>query len=618
MKKIFSILISISLILGTLTSVLADDKDIVIFYENDVHCATDGYAKLSALRNAEAAEGDYVGIVSAGDFVQGGGVGTVSEGKYLIDIMNKIGYDAVTLGNHEFDYGMPRMFELMVMLEADVVSSNFVTLSDNKSVFNPYTIITYGDTDIAYIGITTPESLTKTSPVTFMNENDEFIYGFSQSAVYEPVQKSIDAAKAEGADVIIALSHLGTEYVPEEWSSQSLVQSTTGLDVVLDGHSHSVVEALEVTDKSGDSVIITSTGTGFANIGKLTISADGTFETKLIATAEYDVQDAEVVSYIDEILAQYREDGKRVIGTSEVTLNINDENGIRLVRNCETNIGDFCADAFREVLDADIGFMNGGGIRGAIDEGDITYNEIVDMYPWSNRVCKVETSGEYIVDLLEYVVKDYPGEAGSFLQVSGIKFSVDVSVPTPIKLDENGFFASLEGERRVSDVRVLKDGEYVPIDPDAKYAVASHEYFLKDGGDGEVFFKDQVMLSDTGMIDTELVEIYLDSLGGVIDSDYIVPQGRIELMDSDAKYIPLRKTFESMGAYVGWDASEPSLITVKLGDYVIEFYEDTYDIKTADGTFASENMTYIEEGTTYISPNAIQLCYDLYFDYINR
>lgn len=618
MKKIISILITISLIFGTLTCVSAADKDIVIFYENDVHCATDGYAKIAALRNSEVQAGNYAGIVSAGDYIQGNGIGNLSEGGYLIDIMNKVGYDAVTIGNHEFDYGIPRLLELAGMLDAKVVSSNFVSLPDNKGVFDSYTIVSYGDTKVAYIGVTTPATLSSTATSTFLNENGEFIYDFSQAVLYETVQKSIDSAKADGADYIVALTHLGTQYVNENWTAQALVKNTTGLDVVLDGHSHSVVESMEIEDKSGDTVIISSTGTGFVNIGKLTISSDGNIKTELIVTAEYENTDADVIAHMDKILAQYKEDSKRVIGTSEVALNIYDEAGVRLVRNRETSIGDFCADAYRYVLGADIGVTNGGGIRASIDEGDITYEEISSMFPFGNRVCKVETSGKYILDLLEYVVMAYPGEMGGFLHVSGIKFALDSNIPTPVKLDENGFFLAMEGERRVSDVMILKDGKYIPLDPEAKYTVASHEYFLKDGGDGEVFFKDLVMLSDTGMVDTELVEEYLNMLGGVISKDYIAPQGRIEPMDADAEYIPLRKTFESMGAGVFWDASSPSLITVKIGDYVIEFYENTDDIKTSDGTFDASKVAYITDGVTYISPDAIRLCYDLYYGYISN
>ena len=243
------------------------NSDIVILFESDVHCNVDGYAKLAALKNEVSADTDYVGLVSSGDFIQGGSLGLVSEGEYIVNIMNLLGYDAVTLGNHEFDYKTERLQELASMLDTTIVCSNYKKIGEDTTVFKPYTIVSYGDTDIAYVGVVTPDTITSTFPAQFKNETGEFIYDFAGQNLYETVQASIDAAKKDGADYIIALSHLGTEYVYEQWSAQTLIQNTTGLDVVLDGHSHSIVENMIVKDKAGEDVVVSSTGYSFANIG---------------------------------------------------------------------------------------------------------------------------------------------------------------------------------------------------------------------------------------------------------------------------------------------------------------------------------------------------------------
>lgn len=271
----------------------------------------------------------------------------------------------------------------------------------------------------------------------------------------------------------------------EQWSAQTLIQNTSGLDVVLDGHSHSIVEGMTVNDKAGNGVIVASTGTGFANMGKLTI-ADGTIKTELIPTETYEKTDDEVTKYLDEIKEEYAKYGERKIDASEVTLTTSDENGTRLIRNGETNMGDFCADAYRIITGADIGLINGGGIRGDIDEGDITFNELLGVFPYSNKTCVSEITGQQLVDLLEYAFMLYPEENGTFQQVSGISFDFDPLLPQSVKVDGNEEFVSVEGNRRISDVKVLNSetGEYEPIDLDGKYTLASHSYLLMENGGG--------------------------------------------------------------------------------------------------------------------------------------
>ncbi len=610
MKKIicigFVVLAMLLSSLGLVTSA-ADTQEIVILFESDVHCSVDGYAKIAALKDEISDDAEYVGVVTSGDFVQGGSLGIVSKGEYIINIMNLIGYDAVGLGNHEFDYKTERLHELVNKLDSTVVCSNYKKIGEEKSVFNPYIIVPYGDTEVAYIGIITPDTLTSSSPAQFKNEEGQYTYSFCADTLYENTQKSIDAAKKEGADYIIALAHLGTEYVFEQWSAQTLIQNTTGLDVVLDGHSHSVVEGMVVNDKAGNDVIVASTGTGFANIGKLTLS-DGAIKTELVPTQTYEKTDEEITKYIATINEEYAKLGERKIGVSEVSLTTLDEQGNRIIRNAETNLGDFCADAYREITGADIGFINGGGIRNDIDTGDITFNEILRVFPFANKTCISEVTGQQIVDMLEYGLVFYPEENGSFQHVSGIKFDFDPQIKHSVMLDENQEFVSVEGARRVSDVEVLNQetGAYEPIVLDKKYTLASHSYLLMEYGGGATMFKGAKLLSDTGILDVELLESYItENLNGVIGGEYAQNQNRINILD---EYIPLRKSFEEKGYEVIWNALEPKKIIVKTGNSTVIFMADTNVVTVDENNFESDRIAYIENGRTYISADCLNFC----------
>lgn len=608
-RKICSCLIVLSLLLSSLVSVVnaTGTPEIVILFESDVHCSVDGYAKIAALKDEISDEAEYVGLVTSGDFVQGGSLGIVSKGEYIINIMNLIGYDAVGLGNHEFDYKTERLHELVNKLDSTVVCSNYKKIGEEKSVFNPYIIVPYGDTEVAYIGIITPDTLTSSSPAQFKNEEGQYTYSFCADTLYENTQKSIDAAKKEGADYIIALAHLGTEYVFEQWSAQTLIQNTTGLDVVLDGHSHSVVEGMVVNDKAGNDVIVASTGTGFANIGKLTLS-DGAIKTELVPTQTYEKTDEEITKYIATINEEYAKLGERKIGVSEVSLTTLDEQGNRIIRNAETNLGDFCADAYREITGADIGFINGGGIRNDIDTGDITFNEILGVFPFANKTCISEVTGQQIVDMLEYGLVFYPEENGSFQHVSGIKFDFDPQIKHSVMLDENQEFVSVEGARRVSDVEVLNQetGAYEPIVLDKKYTLASHSYLLMEYGGGATMFKRAKLLSDTGILDVELLESYItENLNGVVGKEYAQSQQRINVLD---EYIPLRKSFEEKGYEVIWNALEPKKIIVKTGNSTVIFMADTNVVTVDENNFESDRIAYIENGRTYISADCLNFC----------
>ncbi|MBE6345159.1 MAG: bifunctional metallophosphatase/5'-nucleotidase, partial [Spirochaetaceae bacterium] len=504
--------------------------DIVIIYENDVHCNVDGYAKVSALKNELIQENNYVAVVSSGDYIQGSSLGAISQGEYIVNLINLVDYDVLTLGNHEFDYKLSRLYELTSKIEAPIVCSNFINLKENKLVFEPYKIISYEDFDIAFIGVTTPSTISSSSPIQFMDDNGNYLYSFSGDNLYKTVQNNINEAKKDGAEFIILLSHLGTEGVLPQWSCQELVKNTYGIDVVLDGHSHSVIEKEIIKDKKNREVIISSTGTKFQNIGKLTLTNTGEVKTELISTDTYNNKDLEIENYIKQINDEYKKLGERFIGENKINLITHNSEGKRIIRNSETNLGDFCTDAFRIVTNCDVGVINGGGIRAPLNSGKITFNDILNVFPWNNTVCVAEVNGQQLLDFLEFVYMSLPEENGSFQQVSGIQCVVNTKIPTSVVVDENDVFVKVTGARRVSDVKILnkENNQYEQIDKNKLYTLASHNYLLLDKGSGASMLNNSKIIVDDGMLDVELLEKYIkENLNGTITEEYLNVQNRI-------------------------------------------------------------------------------------------
>ena len=516
---------------GNNQSTVVGEESIAILYENDVHCAVDGYSKLAAMKAELKLSYDYVGVVSSGDFVQGGTLGAVSKGEYIVNLMNKVGYDAVALGNHEFDYQLTHLEELNNLSHAKFLSCNFAKIDEDEAYFDPYTIVSYGDVEIAYIGITTPQTISSSNPAQFSNDDGEIVYTFNEEEMYSLVQTNIDDAEKAGADYVIALSHIGYSEAGDFADITDIIENTDGFDAVLDAHTHSVIEEMTVKDKSGDDVLLSSTGTKFEYIGMLTITEDG-LNTQLVETATYEKTDAIVDAYLAEINESYAELGDRVIGQSTVMLNDYDGD-TRLVRNSETALGNLCSDALRIMTGADVSYVNGGGLRAAIEIGDVTFNDIYSVFPYNNQVVTVEITGQILLDMLEMSVMLYPEEDGSFPSVSGVTFSVNTAIPTSVMLDENGFFTSVDGKYRVHNVKVRdkESGVYYDLELDKKYVIAGFNYHLISYGGGMTMFRDATLIDAEGTLDIELLENYIvDQLGGTIGEEYAEPQGRIEFI----------------------------------------------------------------------------------------
>ena len=507
------------------------DQPIVIVFDNDVHCAIDGYAKLSALKEQQQALTPYVTTVSCGDFVQGDVVGSLSKGENIVAIMNEVGYDVVTLGNHEFDFGMSQLFKLKDSLDATVVSTNFCNFRTNSPIFQPYRIIRYGEVDIAFMGFTTTTTGTLVASRTFLGEDGRIAYGFSRPTFYEKAQDQIDMARKDGADYVVVLSHLGDMDRGEHPSSVNLIARTTGIDAVLDGHDHRVLSDSLVPNRAGKPVLLASTGLKFQHIGLLTLSTDGKFTSRLVPSAQVEPS-GKTQAFVEAIKEEVLKNGERVIGINEQLLSPDDASGNRLVRHRETNIGNFCADAFREVLNVDVAMINGGGIRADLPKGNVTYNDLLSVFPFNNKACTATLTGQQLVDALEFSVSYLPEEDGSFMQVSGVKFEVDTTVPTPVEKDEYHLFAGVgEGQRRVSHVQVWdKDSrQFLPVDLNRTYSLASFDYQIKNLGCAGIF-RYATLQEDHLPQDIEVLATYIRQfLGGRIGKRYMQAEGRITI-----------------------------------------------------------------------------------------
>lgn len=466
------------------SSTAQSQQPITILYDNDVHCAVDGYAKLVALRDIIADTAGFVTTVSCGDFVSGGVIAAASEGEFVIDIMNKVGYDVLTLGNHELDYGMKQLFALTGALDAEVVCANLKNVQTNEYPFPAYHIVNYGDIDVAYLGLTTTLSGTV---MTLSDENANPLYSFMRDEFYDNAQSFIDEARDNGAEYVVALTHLGdSRQIGNIPNSISLITETTGLDAVIDGHDHHVIEERWVNDKDGNQVLLTSSGYLFKNIGVLRIDADGSLSSRLInIESDTSFVDDDTQRFVDSLKMKVHASGQKVVGYLDKDLDIYDENGKRLVRVRQTEIGEFIADAFREFTGADVALINGGGIRAGLKRGEVTINDILAVMPFGNLACTATMTGQQLLDVMEFSVALLPYESGAFLQVSGMSYEVDASVPTPVALDKENLFSHVgDGKRRISNLKIMnsKTGEYEVVELEKTYTIASFDYLITEMG----------------------------------------------------------------------------------------------------------------------------------------
>ena len=503
-----------------------DDGDIDIYFTNDVHCAYTKYDQVAtAVKDKDI-------LIDAGDNIQGDLVGTLSDGGYMVDIMNYLDYDVAVPGNHEFDYGMDRFFEIAKgtadtakLADFDYISCNFRDLAANEPVLDGWKMFDINGTKVAVVGISTPETLVKSNPAYFKDEEGSWIYDFSNDEtgelLYTTVQNAVDEATEAGADYVVAAGHLGTDAESQPWTSTEVIKNTTGIDVMIDGHSHSTFN-ITAENADGEMIPTVQTGTKLENIGKITIDENGDITAELIQiTEESPAKDPDTTEFLAGITAELDKTQNEVVAKTDVKLTTTDVvTGERIIRNRETNLGDLCADAYRAKLDADIAFVNGGGIRADIEAGDITFGDIVSVHPYGNEACMIEVTGQQILDALEWGAQANPGESGGFLQVSGLTYEIHNTIPSPCISDSMGGFVGIEegAERRVQNVKVGG----VDIDPSATYTLAGHNYMLLDFGDGYNMFEGSTVVLQSVAIDNQvLIDYITDELGGNVSADSI-------------------------------------------------------------------------------------------------
>lgn len=547
--------------------------DIVILYTNDVHTYIDqglSYASIAAYKTELEETHNNVLLVDAGDHIQGTAYGSMDKGETIIKLMNAAGYDLATLGNHEFDYNMTGCMNAISWADFPYVSCNFYHESEGvrgENVLDSYKIFDAGDEKVALIGITTPESFTKSTPAYFQDADGNYIYGISGgvdgAALYADVQKAIDEAKADGATKIIALGHLGDDPASDPWNSEDVIANVTGLDAFIDGHSHSTVEMKEVADKGGNTVILTQTGSYFAAMGKMTISEDG-ITTELVT--EYDGVAADVKALQDAWIEEIDTQLGTVIGYADVTFDNYDEEGNRLVRKQETNTGDFAADALYYLfdnmdLDVDVAIMNGGGVRNKAITGEISYKTCKDIHTFGNVACLQTVTGQQILDALEWGAKDATldgsKECGGFLQVSGLIYDINLKIPSTVQKDEKGVWTGgPTGEYRVSNVAVFnkETGEYEPLDLEAEYNLAGYNYTLRDLGDGFAMFEGAVNVLDYVMEDYMVLANYVKSFP--VDEETGLPtiSGMYESVYGEGRIFVWQNPFTDVNNKTDWFA----------------------------------------------------------------
>jgi 2',3'-cyclic-nucleotide 2'-phosphodiesterase (5'-nucleotidase family) len=553
MKKITAQLLALCLLLSFAVSSAADiasadaalsedGRDIVILFTSDAHSGIDSgwtYSGVDVIRSQLIAKGNHVILVDNGDAVQGEPLAALTAGGAIIQLMNTLGYDVATIGNHEFDYGMERFMELVEMADFPYISCNF-----NKSgelVFEPYIIKEIGGTRIAFVGITTPWTLRSSTPAYFMDKDGNFIYGFMQSSdgkdLYAAVQKAVDEARSEGADYVVAMAHLGNLADLKPYTASDVIENTTGIDVFLDGHSHDLEQVI-IKNKAGKEVFRSACGTKLEAIGYVRITKEGKISTGLYRWANH--ENAVEVLGLESIMNEAIEKAKQelsaslaeVVGTSKVDLLTEDPaTGMRIVRSAETAIGNFCADAYRYVSGADLAFVNGGGIRDSLRKGEITREDILKIHPFGNMLSVCEATGQEILDALEFSVRAWPKEFGGWLCPSGISYEVHTYIDSSVETDEAGLFVGVGGEYRVKNVYIGDE----PLDLNKTYTVASHNYMLQNMGDGYTMFADNVFMPNTAISDIQVLIKYItEGLGGVIGPEYAEPQGRITFVTERA------------------------------------------------------------------------------------
>ena len=556
--------------------------DIIILHTNDVHCGiTDniGYDGLMLYKKELQRKYKYVLTVDAGDHIQGDIVGLLSKGIDIIKIMNKIGYDVSTIGNHEFDFGVEALNNCSKLLKCGYINSNFCYRKNKDTIYDPYKIVTVGNIKLGFIGVITPLTLTKTYLHSITDEDGKMLYDFLDGddgqEMYDEVQKNINKLKnEEKVDYIIILDHLGDESeTPTKYTSSELLSHISGINAMLDGHTHKVYNKTG-KDKEGKNIILTQTGTKLSHIGVIKIKTNGEIISEIIDRVPEPVEkegaelitrnnkeiwvDTEMKNFLNNIEKSHSDDLDEVIGVSDYSFIINTDptkdHHKHTCRSEECTLGNLIADSMREIGKGDIAIKNGGSIRTDLQKGNITFKDILNVLPYSSEIVVKEVLGKDILDALELGVRFLPEKSPKFPQVSGIKFHVNTYYNSSVQLDSHEMFINVTGNRRVSNVKV--NGEKLNLEK--KYKIVLDD-FIADGGDGYSMFGKYEDYITTSNVDNEALMKYIrNNLGKVIPKNYAHPEGRINIYSNpsniedeeqknDKKFKVTLITFVSLG-----------------------------------------------------------------------
>ena len=523
--------------------------DIVLIHLNDVHCGINdkiGYDGFVLYRRELQKKYKYVISIDVGDHIQGGAFGSISEGEAIIKIMNEIKFDVAILGNHEFDYKIEQLTKLGKNINSKYICANFCYKKNKTHVYDPYKIIEVGEKKIGFIGVLTPLTFSKTYLSSIKDEEGEPLYDFLVSngdqELYDKIQEYINELRNEKkVNYVILLTHLGIGL--DKYPSDELLSKLSGVDAVLDGHTHLVYNVTS-KDKENKDIHITQTGTKLETIGQLIIKTDGSLIAETISsvpkpdndiTGAINVTRANKERWVDEnmanfmknVLSEYEEVLNTVIGYSDYEL-INQEGSaeapIIYSRTRECGLGDLISDAIESAGEGDFAIINGGSVRNNLKKGNITKGCIIEALPWFNNIVIKELPGQVILDALEYGVRNYPKINGGFIQVSsGLSFNFNPDINSTVVTDSTGMYKNISGERRVFNVKIK--GE--KIDPKKNYSVAMYEY-LATGGGGYSMFSDYEISREALVTDTHALSNFIEyNLKGEIPEKYTESQGRI-------------------------------------------------------------------------------------------
>ena len=510
---------------------------IVIIHTNDTHgrdATNIGTAAVAQLKKDYEARGANVLLISAGDAIQGAPLVTLDLGKSAIDFMNIAGYDIMAPGNHEFDEGTENLLEILKGAEFDVISATI--FEDGELLFDANVVYDFDGVKVGVFGLTTPETYTKAHPDKI--KGLDFLMG---TFLYEAAQAQVDYLKAEGCDFIIAVGHLGTDEASAPDRSTDVIANVNGIDLFIDGHSHSRFEGDEITQKDGTSVtLLVSAGQYLERVGVVTINpATAALTAELLETIEN--KDADVDKFINDRNDAVEEELKTVIGLTEFTLygkNTTDPPGVRM---SETNMGNFATDALlwkarEELGSVDLALTNGGGVRDSIpmdgravsaaNPYDITMKDMVTVFPFGNTLTVIEVTGAELLEALEAAVFATPAVNGGFPQVSGIAFEIHIAVPYAQGAQYSGstYYAPANPGARVQNVRI--GGEALNLTK--TYKIATND-FTAAGGDTYLVFRGKPSVNTGVAMEQALID-YIEHLGGTVGAKYAEPEGRIELV----------------------------------------------------------------------------------------